>query len=138
MVAPPAFQMTPIVDPFVGQDWSIDQVFQMLVKDGADEHYIFGYYDNAQQHSVIQVGRDADSAYYSVTAATLLGDVLRHLFPAADGWRFTQAAWARAGGPAMPALNQVDAILDLHLGQMNVEDNGASFACEVRRQEVQG
>ena len=136
MVAPPAFIMTPIANPFVGQ-WDISQVFQAEVKDGDVDHYFFAFYDNTQQHSIIQVGREDDIAYYTVPNYTCLRHVLQHLFPDAAGWRFTEACWARAG-PPMPARNQVDDLLALSLmNDLKRVDNASSFDLIMRRDEVQ-
>ena len=128
--------MTAIANPFVG-DWNISQVFQALAKDGDVDHYFFAFYDNTQQHTIIQVGRDQDSPFYTVPNYTCLRDVLQHLFPDAAGWRFTEARWARAG-PAMPARNQVDDLLALSLvNDLKREDNAASFDLIMSRDEVQ-
>lgn len=133
MVAPPALLMTPIDNPFVG-DWKIAQVFQMMVTDGDRPHiFIYGFYDDTQQHSIIKVGQHA-AAFYSVPDHTCLRHVLRELFPGAVGWRFTYAQWALEG-PAMPARNLTEEILALNLvNHLKRDDNAADFDVVVVRE----
>jgi hypothetical protein len=131
MVAPNNFRMTPIANPFTEENWDIDQVFQMSVFEDDKENFAFGFYDNRQNNHVIQLGQGNAANYFTVPDATSLGQIIRHITPDGDSWRFTEVSWAGGAGAPLPAANEEADLLALRLNY--IKDNGAaSFDCHVR------
>lgn len=125
MVAANQPLMRPIDNPFV-DEWDIEQVFQLSVNDGLS--YAFGYFDQIQQQLFIQVGQGGP--YFAVGANFTLRQLLTEMRFDLNDAHFIQAAWmgrAYVDRPPMPALDDMQALLNLTIGALQHPDFAASF-----------